>query len=84
VEKQQGRKSKSSIQIINSSGNEMCIIHEPECFEFALMQQDEISIEFNAKKNSIAPRHSIENWICVISLLPGNSNYTVLHKGIDV
>jgi hypothetical protein len=62
----------------------MCIIHEPEGFEFFLAQNKEISIEFDPAINSSILRCSIEDGISTIGILPENSYFKVFHSGIDV
>ena len=78
------KESITSFVIINSSNNEMHLIHELEGFEFILRPKEEVIIEVSSSEESIYLRHSIENGICEIGILPNNSHYRVLHNGIDV
>jgi hypothetical protein len=78
------KESITSFEIINSSNNEMHLIHEPEGFEFILNPNDEVIIEVDSSEETVSLRHSVENGICVIGILPNKSLYSVLHNGVDV
>jgi hypothetical protein len=76
--------TRTSFNILNNTGLEMEIIHEPECFEFSLPLNEEVTIEVNSCKDSILLRTSIENGKVIIAVLGSESLYTVYYKGEDI
>jgi len=74
----------SSFDILNSSEKELIIIHEPECFEFYLQPNDEVTIVFNSSLDAILLRHSIDGDKIVVSIIDDKSPYRVIHNGIDI
>jgi len=75
---------KTSFKILNDTGSKIEIIHEPECFEFNLPENEEIEIETGACKESILIRASLEEGRIVLSVLDENSLYSVSNNGEDV
>ena len=62
----------------------MDIIHEPECFEFKLSINEEITLATNPCKESVQLRVGIEQGKVLISIIPHKSLYAVYHQGGDV
>ena len=74
----------SSFNIKNSSEKGLIIIHEPECFEFYLQPNDEVTIAFNSSLDSVLLRHSIDDNKIVVSIIDDKSSYRVIHHGVDI
>lgn len=74
----------TSFKILNDTDKEMDIVHEPECFQFCLPSNEEITIETNACRDSILIRTSVENSKVILSILDDGSFYEVFYKGENV
>ena len=74
----------NTFTILNSTGLEMDIIHEPECFEFTLPIDNEVTIATNACEESIQLRIGVAEGKTLISILSNKSLYEVHHQGVDV
>jgi hypothetical protein len=74
----------TTFTIINSTGLEMDICHEPECFEFQLPKNEEVMIQVPSRKETVALRVSIENGKVYICVIDDYNFYKVFHNGVDV
>ena len=70
----------TSFAIMNDTGKELIIVHEPECTEFVLPIGDEVSVEIDSCANSIAIRVSHEDNQSRIALLGHKGLYNVTYK----
>lgn len=75
---------RSSFDIQNRSEKDLIISHEPECFEFALPPNETVTIVFNSCIDSLFIRHHITGDKIGIDIIEDNSQYRVIHNGIDV
>ena len=74
----------NTISIVNNSGLDMDIIHEPECFEFKLPVNEEVTIETIPCKESLQLKIGIDEGKIFISIIPDRSLYAVYHQGVNV
>ena len=74
----------TTFTIVNWTGLEMEICHEPECFEFKLPINDEVMVQVPSRNETVELRVSIENGKIYISVIDDYGNYKVLHNGKDV
>jgi len=84
IEREINENEMTTFTISNDTDGNMTIIHEPECFEFMLPINEEITIETDSCKNSIHLKTYIEDGLITIAILGNKSLYSVYYKGNNI
>ena len=77
-------RARTSFVINNDTGKKMCIMQEPEGFEFMVPIGEDVVIEADSCLESVILRHSIDIDGVTIGVINDENNYRVLYKGEDV